>query len=483
MIAGRYTLDREIGRGGMGAVWLGVDEVLGRPVALKQVGMVAGAGSPDLERAEREARLAARLNHPHVVGIYDLVADGEQQWLVMEYVDGMTLAALVRQDGALTPDRAAPILGQAAAALAAAHAAGIVHRDVKPSNILLTSDGQARLSDFGIARAQADASLTQTGLVTGSPAYLAPEVASGATATAASDVWSLGATLHHALAGHPPYDAGDNVLGALYRIVHEEPPRLDNAGWLGPLLAATMTREPADRWPMARVRDFLLSGPTSTPLPIAASDQVTADPVTGRTQMLSQAAPPATPPPTTPPTIPATAPVPPRAAPPGRRRGTTTMIALVVAIIAVAALIGWLLLSLDDPSDQPATDPTPSATTPTPTPSPTPKPTPSAEAEAVTAEGMTSFVEDYLATVTTDPAAAWKQLTPDFQAQSDSYASYRGFWSGIRSATVTSAQADPETLQISYTVDYVRQDGSTTTDDVTLQLEGTDGSYRIAGES
>ncbi|HEY0952797.1 serine/threonine-protein kinase, partial [Nocardioides sp.] len=269
MIAGRYTLEREVGRGGMGAVWLGVDQVLGRQVALKRVGMAPGVATPDLARAEREARLAARLNHPHVVAVYDLVLEGDEQWLVMEYVEGSTLAELVRRDGAMTPDQAAAVLGQAADALAAAHAAGIVHRDVKPSNILVGPDGQVKLSDFGIARAEADATLTQTGLVTGSPAYLSPEVASGEQATDASDVWSLGATLFHALAGHPPYEVGDNVLGALYRIVHEEPPRLPDAGWLSPLLLATMSRDPRDRWSMARVRDVLAAG-SSAPLPAGA---------------------------------------------------------------------------------------------------------------------------------------------------------------------------------------------------------------------
>src|SRR6188768_361640 len=273
-IAGRYTLEREVGRGGMGAVWLGTDRVLGRQVALKRLGRPPGAGTTDFERAEREARLAARLNHPHVVAVFDLIEEGEEHWLVMEYVEGRTLSELVRRDGALTPDQAAPLLRQAADALAAAHSAGIVHRDVKPSNILVTGDGQVKLSDFGIARAEADASLTQTGLVTGSPAYLAPEVASGSSATDASDVWSLGATLYHLLTGRPPYDVKDNLMGALYKIVHEEPPRLPDAGWLAPLLERTMTRRPADRWNMARVRDFLDREPgvAINPEPVAATD-------------------------------------------------------------------------------------------------------------------------------------------------------------------------------------------------------------------
>ncbi|HEX5860637.1 MAG TPA: serine/threonine-protein kinase, partial [Nocardioides sp.] len=190
MIAGRYILDREVGRGGMGSVWLARDETLGRDVAIKRIGATPGSASADLLRAEREARLAAQLNHPNVVAVFDLITESDERWIVMEYVEGVTLAGLVQRDGALTPDRAAPLFKQAASALTAAHASGIVHRDVKPSNILVTEAGQVKLSDFGIARAKADASLTQTGLVTGSPAYLAPEVASGQMATTASDVWS-----------------------------------------------------------------------------------------------------------------------------------------------------------------------------------------------------------------------------------------------------------------------------------------------------
>ena len=256
-VADRYTLDREIGRGGSGAVWLARDEVLGRSVAIKRIGLPPGASSYDVSRAEREARISAQVNHANVVSVFDFVNDGDHTWLVTEYVEGTTLAQLIRDRGRLTPEEAAPLLLQVADALAAAHRLSIVHRDVKPSNILIALDGTAKLSDFGIARAVADASLTQTGLVTGSPAYIAPEVATGASATTASDVWSFGATIYHALAGHPPYEAtgGENaVLGVLYRVAHEPPPRLRGGGWLAPLLEATMEHDPGRPTPHGRRR-------------------------------------------------------------------------------------------------------------------------------------------------------------------------------------------------------------------------------------
>jgi eukaryotic-like serine/threonine-protein kinase len=452
------VLEREIGRGGMGAVWLGRDEVLGRDVALKRLGLAPGGSTPDLARAEREARLAARLNHPHVVAIYDLVIETDEQWLVMEYVEGTTLSALVQRDGALTPDTAARILRQVADALAAAHAAGIVHRDVKPSNILVAPDGQVKLSDFGIARAEADASLTQTGLVTGSPAYLSPEVASGQQATPASDVWSLGATAYYTLAGHPPYDVSGNLLGAMYRIVHEDPPRLTNAGWLAPLLESTMTTDPAERWPMAQARDFLAGAPAPEP-----------------TRTLRAVPPPPTAPAPTPAPAPAPAPVPARA----RRSASGALaMALAVAAIVVVAIIAWQLGSDGDGGESPSADPAPTRTggqqsSPPPT---------SESPEAVTADGMESFVEEYLATVTTDQQASWEMLTPEFQDASGGFGQYQKFWRGFTSADLLTSEADPDSMQIGYTVQYQRTDGSELQDQVTLTLEGTDGAFLIAGE-
>jgi serine/threonine protein kinase len=448
----------------MGAVWLARDAVLGRQVAIKKVGVVPGGASPDLERAEREARLAARLNHPHVVAVYDLVTDDGSQWLVMEYVEGVTLAGLVDREGPLLPDDASPLAQQAADALAAAHEAGIVHRDVKPSNILVTAEGQVKLSDFGIARAEADASLTQTGLVTGSPAYLSPEVASGQSATDASDVWSLGATVYHALSGRPPYEVGDNLMGALYRIVHEEPPRLANAGWLAPLLAATMTRDPADRWSMAQVRDFLTGGPATIglrPVPAAASDVDEVDQA-HHTQVL---------PPTPAETV---TPEPASEPDPGPRRRSALLPLGILAAVIVALLAVVLAMTLgDDPAtDPPASDESPSEREPT-------KEEPAAEPNAA---DMEAFIDDYLTTAPTDPETTYEMLTPAFQEQSGFLAGYTGFWGTIESAELVQVSADPQALTVAYTVEYLKKNGEVSTDDVVLRLVFQDGRYLIAEE-
>ncbi|MCW2814285.1 MAG: serine/threonine protein kinase [Nocardioides sp.] len=482
MIGDRYSLDREIGRGGMGAVWLGRDEVLGRSVALKRVGVAPGGSSPDLMRAEREARIAASLNHPNIVGVFDLVDDGDQQYLVMEYVEGATLADVVREQGALPQQQAARILAQVASALSAAHASGVVHRDVKPSNILVREDGQVKLSDFGIARSEADASLTQTGLVTGSPAYLSPEVASGKLATPASDVWSLGATLYHALAGRPPYDVGDNVLGALYQIVNEPPPRLPDAGEMNPVLLATMAHDPRRRWSMpdvAGVLDLLAadSGPgtRTTPRPVAPPP----DPV-GATQQLRSVPDPGP----TPVPVAAVAPTPtevqpsPTAEPQRRRRLPLAVGGLVLLLLAVIAVLALM----DDPQDTtvaPGAD-TPSssstATSPRPTSSAPTTPAPPTEQE------LEDFVATYLSTASADPEAGYELLTPDFQAASGGLDGYSGFWGDVTDATLLSVSADAENLTVNYTYVYVTGAGEET-DDVSLQLVQRGEQILIAGEA
>jgi len=459
-IGGRYRLEREIARGGMGAVWLGQDEVLGRPVALKRIGMMPGATTPDVERATREARLAAALNHPHVVAIYDQVDAGDEHWLVMEYVEGSTLAELIRRDGPMTPDRVAPLLQQAAEALAAAHAARIVHRDVKPSNILVGADGQVKLTDFGIARMEADATLTQTGLMTGSPAYLAPEIASGRMATEASDVWSLGATLFHALDGRPPYEVGGNLMAALYRLVNEEPPRVANAGWLAPLLDATMVREPERRWSMDQVAAYLAR---------AADDTTLLAPVVGAADAGPPAAEPVAPAYDELPE--ADVPVSPAPAPARRRIGVGLMAAAAVALLALALVVAlkWGREPAPSPPDESPSSPSTSQSESTPD-------------TKATEQAMEGFVEDYLALVTTDRRAAWQQLTPSFQAQSGGFGPYQRWWRTIRDYDIRKMRADADAGTVDYTVHYERNDGSQLTNQVSLQLVPSGDSYLIAGE-
>jgi len=485
LIAGRYTLEAEIGRGGMGAVWRGRDEVLGRTVALKRIGVAPGGITPDALRAEREAKLAAKLNHANVVAVFDLVEevqDGRSaQWLVMEHVAGTDLAELVRQRGRLSPDQAAPILAQTASALAAAHAAGIVHRDVKPSNILVAPDGQVKLSDFGIARTSADPALTQTGLVTGSPAYLSPEVASGQQAAPASDVWSWGATLFHALEGHPPYQVGDNLLGALYRIVHEEPPRSPAAGWLAPVLEGTMTRDPARRWPIATAQAFLEAGPGARPAGVAAggltglglageTPRTRSYDDAGSTQVLPLDRGAQPPPPRDP--------APPREDRPGRR--PWLVVAAAAAALLVAVVVAFAI-GMGRGDDDGSADPGASAPSASASGSGSGEPSPSASAEPPTEEAMTSFVESYIQTAVRDPEAGFRMLTPDFQAASNGFSAYEEFWGSVSTARIESISADPDTLEVRYRYRYVRP-GGPVTQAVVLRLVRAGDGFLIDGE-
>jgi serine/threonine protein kinase len=226
LIAGRYRLVSELGRGAMGVVWLARDERLGRTVAVKQLRSGIGLSETQVQsshlRARREARIAARLHHPNAVAIYDVVEHDGRPYLVMEYVRSRSLSEVLAQETVLSTAVTAKIGAELASALVAAHKAGIVHRDIKPGNILFTDDGTAKLTDFGISRANDDVTVTATGEMLGTPAYVAPEVAQGRPASAASDVFSLGATLYAAVEGEPPFGTGPTAMALLLRIVHGE---------------------------------------------------------------------------------------------------------------------------------------------------------------------------------------------------------------------------------------------------------------------
>ncbi|WP_421120014.1 protein kinase [Aquihabitans daechungensis] len=266
-IAGRYRLRSQIGGGGMGAVWLAVDERLGREVAIKHV-LAATDVDPETataqrQRAMREGRIAARLSHPHAIAIYDVAEEDGEPWLVMEYLPSRSLAAVLADAGVLRVDQVAQIGAQLADALGAVHSAGIVHRDVKPANVLIgqgeTIEGLVKITDFGISHASGDVTLTQTGMITGTPAYLAPEVARGIEPGPAADVFALGATLYTCLEGQPPFGTGDNALQQLHLAAAGtiEPPQ--RAGALTQPLLRMLAADPGDRPSMQQVRNELVS--------------------------------------------------------------------------------------------------------------------------------------------------------------------------------------------------------------------------------
>ena len=250
LVADRYALRAPLGRGGMGVVWRAQDAVLGREVAVKEVVFPATMAEeerrPAQARVMREARAAARLNHPSAVTLYDVVQDGGGTFIVMELVNAPTLADLVRAGGPLPVERVAGIGAQIASALEAAHAAGIVHRDVKPGNVMVPDQGNAKLADFGIASLQGDPQLTSTGLVIGSPAYMAPEQARGEESGPPVDFWALGATMFYAVEGEPPFDRGTSIA-TLAAVVNDPPRAPRRAGPLAPLITALLAKDPGSR--------------------------------------------------------------------------------------------------------------------------------------------------------------------------------------------------------------------------------------------
>jgi hypothetical protein len=257
IVGGRYALTEVLGRGGMGTVWLATDQVLQREVALKEITFSVDLSDEDRtilrERTMREARAAARLVHPRVTTVYDVVEDGGKPWLVMERVSARSLQEILEQQGPLPPAAVARIGLDVLAALEAAHEAGIVHRDVKPANVLVDREGSACLTDFGIATSTGDSSLTTGGALIGSPSYMAPERANGEQPRPEVDLWSLGATLYAAVEGRPPFDKGE-AMATLMSVVSEHPAPMLRAGPLQPVLTGLLTKEPARRATLEQAR-------------------------------------------------------------------------------------------------------------------------------------------------------------------------------------------------------------------------------------
>ena len=277
VVAGRYLLQHPIGRGAMGTVWRARDSVLDRDVAVKEVRIRGGATSDETqvlyERTLREARTAARLNHPAVVTVFDAIDAEGSPWIVMELVEARSLEQALAEDGPLLPGRAADLGSRVLDALRCAHSAGILHRDVKPSNVLLGADGRVVLTDFGIATVDGDASLTQAGMVMGTPSFTAPERVRGEPASPASDLWSLGATLYTAVEGRGPFGDRGSPLAILAAIANEEPPRPCSAGSLRPVIEALLRRDPWARPDAAAAGEMLAAAATDH----GAADDAAAD--------------------------------------------------------------------------------------------------------------------------------------------------------------------------------------------------------------
>ncbi|MFJ5706261.1 protein kinase [Streptomyces sp. NPDC093105] len=274
LLAGRYRLGALVGRGGMGTVWRAVDETLGRTVAVKELRFPNSIDEDEkrrlITRTLREAKAIAKIRNNGAVTVYDVVDEDDRPWIVMELIEGKSLADAVREDGVLTPRRAAEVGLAILDVLRSAHREGILHRDVKPSNVLIADDGRVVLTDFGIAQVEGDPSITSTGMLVGAPSYISPERARGHKPGPAADLWSLGGLLYAAVEGCPPYDKG-SAIATLTAVMTEpvDPPK--NAGpELEQVIYGLLAKDPAQRLDDARARVLLravLDAPVAVPEP------------------------------------------------------------------------------------------------------------------------------------------------------------------------------------------------------------------------
>ena len=509
LIADRYRLLYRVGSGGMGVVWEALDERLERHVAVKQLRRQPGPSTAEAElankRALREARLTARLQHPHAVPVFDVVEQEGQLWLIMQFIPSITLAAVLQEGGPLQPSEAGQVGAQVASALAAAHAVGIVHRDVKPGNILIAEDGTALISDFGIARALGDATLTTSGMVHGTPAYLAPEVARGDEADFASDVFSLGATLYSAMEGAPPFGTDENSIALLHRVASGQFPPPQRCGPLTPVILEMLSANPDARPHMRSVADSLArlaaSGRSSATVealtPTASEEASTSDaviPSLAKTDSLTALRPAAG----TAPALDSPEQVPTK---PRRNRGIAAAVA-IIALIGIGILLAALLpddrraadpTSVPDQSSaaapettklstaprsptpsasnskaeaprapsQPRRDPSPeSPRTRTRTPSSPPSPTTAPTVRGTpTAAQLKRAITSYYALMPRNTDAAWSRMTASYQTNhAGGRQAYQRFWDSVDRISVADVTGMPPS-SAQATLTYYFKDG------------------------
>ena len=290
LLAGRYRLGDVLGRGGMGTVWRAQDETLGRTVAVKELRFPSSIDEEEkrrlITRTLREAKAIARIRNNGAVTVFDVVDEDDRPWIVMELVEGKSLAEAIREDGLLTPKRAAEVGLAVLDVLRAAHREGILHRDVKPSNVLMSDDGRVVLTDFGIAQVEGDPSITSTGMLVGAPSYISPERARGHKPGPAADLWSLGGLLYAAVEGVPPYDKG-SAIATLTAVMTEPVEQPKNAGPLESVIYGLLAKDPEQRLDDAGARALLnevLREPEPKPAepePMDATKVVALPPVPG----------------------------------------------------------------------------------------------------------------------------------------------------------------------------------------------------------
>ncbi|MFI5818451.1 serine/threonine-protein kinase [Streptomyces rishiriensis] len=260
LLAGRYRLGDVLGRGGMGTVWRAEDETLGRTVAVKELRFPGNIDEDEkrrlITRTLREAKAIARIRNNSAVTVFDVVEEDDRPWIVMELVEGKSLAEVIREDGVLKPKRAAEVGLAILDVLRSAHREGILHRDVKPSNVLIAEDGRVVLTDFGIAQVEGDPSITSTGMLVGAPSYISPERARGHKPGPAADLWSLGGLLYASVEGSPPYDKG-SAIATLTAVMTEQLEEPKNAGPLRDVIYGLLTKDPARRLDDAGARAML----------------------------------------------------------------------------------------------------------------------------------------------------------------------------------------------------------------------------------
>ena len=506
LIAGRYRLIARLGSGAMGVVWHARDERLHRSVAIKQLLLPRELSEAEVDeanrRAMREARITARLHHPHAVAVYDVADHNNQPFLVMEYLPSQSLAAVLLLQGVLPPETVARIGSQISAALTTAHQAGIVHRDIKPGNVLLTADGIAKITDFGVSHAVGEVSVTATGILAGTPAYLSPEVAQGNSADFASDVFSLGATLYAALEGTPPFGLNDNAIALLHQVAAGQIAPPQRSGPLTPLLLDLLQRHPEQRPTMQKAHERLaalaadLAAPHRNPptrtlpllgdrppaIPIPAAPQTGVQPTSPAQKAV----------PAAPTTVTATPQQHPSSMGDGdqgtRRRRSLAGIAAAALLSPLAAV----LISHATTGDTTAIHPNTSGSA-TQSHQPAPRqPTPRSTAPASTSltpavpettqdtqNQLRQAITDYYALMPQNLSAGWERLTAKYQQNhAGGFTGYQNFWNTVKRVTVADVSATQEGT-VDATINYVLKDGRVLQEQTSYQLVAQDGLWKI----